>query len=199
MTIEEIKARREKVTPGDWMMVDEGTYDAVDDPDTYTISIGYWVDDEHFATIARITKKQVNPRINPCLNDATAFAHYKSDIDWLIAEVERKPPSIDEDISAGKQLDKIYHALPGWVNTSYHDSSLAERIGMMVESFEHCFNEEYRNLKEEKKKLRNFISFLVAKLESDQGSLHWEYLMSRRDTEKEELKTQPKGTANERP
>lgn len=82
-----------------------------------------------------------------------------------------------------QQLDKVYHAIPQWVNQMYHDCSLAERV---KKGFEHqlkSWTDSYVREVQDHTKMREFCLFLCKKQGLDLTQEYWNFLISK-DLEK---------------
>lgn len=85
----------------------------------------------------------------------------------------------ESNLDAEKMLDKIYHALPEWVNRAYRDQPLNERVAQgfkqQEESWQHTYMKEVQN----HTKMREFVIWLCKTHGHDFENNYWNFLVSK--------------------
>jgi hypothetical protein len=84
-----------------------------------------------------------------------------------------------------KELDKVYHSIPSWVNRMYPDASLSDRIRLGFEHQQKIYSDTLLREMEETHKMRAFASWLVKNGGLDFMEQYFKFIVEHREKKNE--------------
>ena len=97
----------------------------------------------------------------------------------MILDHETDEEKIEARATAEQQLDRIYHAIPQWVNCAYPQHTLAERIAVGFAEQQKKWEELYRQEVLARDKMNAFVVHLTKKHGLNFMDEYWNFLVSK--------------------
>ncbi len=101
----------------------------------------------------------------------------------MILNHETDEEKAEARCTAEQQLDRIYHAIPEWVNREFPQHTLAERIATGFKEVQKRWEKTYCEEVQAHEKMRKFLTYLTKKHGLNFMDEYWNFLISK-DLEK---------------